>query len=57
LALELYPRFFFWKHGDSNFSAGLMATKKFFHPYGTFFIGDEYEKKLWEDKWLGNATL
>jgi hypothetical protein len=34
-----------------------MATKKFFHPYGTFFIGDEYEKKLWEDKWLGNATL
>jgi hypothetical protein len=34
-----------------------MATKKFFHPYGTFFIRDEYEEKLWEDKWLGNATL
>ena len=29
-----------WKSGDSHFWAGLMATKKFFLPYGSFSIKD-----------------
>jgi hypothetical protein len=27
----------YWKPGDSYFWAGLMTTKKFFFPYGSFF--------------------
>jgi hypothetical protein len=29
-----------WKHGDSHFWAGLMASKKYFFPHGTFSIND-----------------
>jgi hypothetical protein len=46
-----------WKPGDSHFWAGLMETKKFFFPYGSFSIKDGSEIRFWEDKWLGNTTL
>ena len=46
-----------WKPGDSHFWAGLMATKKFFFPLGTFSIKDGSEIRFWEDKWMGNTTL
>ena len=46
-----------WKAGDSHFWAGLMATKKFFFPYGSFSIKDGSEIRFWEDKWLGDTTL
>ena len=46
-----------WKPGDSHFWAGLMATKKYFFPYGSFSIKDGSEIRFWEDKWLDNATL
>ena len=46
-----------WKLGDSHFWAGLMATKKFFFPYGSFSIKDGSEIRFWEDRWLGNTTL
>jgi hypothetical protein len=46
-----------WRPGDSHFWAGLMETKKFFFPYGSFSIKDGSEIRFWEDKWLGNTTL
>jgi hypothetical protein len=46
-----------WKPGDSHFWAGLMETKKFFFPYGSFSIKDGSEIRFWEDIWLGNTTL
>ena len=46
-----------WKPGDSHFWAGLMATKKFFFPHGSFAIRDGSEIRFWEDKWLGHSTL
>ena len=46
-----------WKSGDSHFWAGLMATKKFFFPFGSFSIKSGSEIRFWEDKWLGPTTL
>ena len=46
-----------WKPGDSHFWAGLMATKKFLFPYGSFSIKDGSEIRFWEDRWLGTTTL
>jgi hypothetical protein len=46
-----------WKPGDSHFWAGVMATKKYFFPHGSFSINDGSQIRFWEDKWLGNATL
>jgi hypothetical protein len=46
-----------WKSGDSHFWAGLMATKKYFFPYGSLFIRDELEIRFWEDILLGTTTL
>ena len=46
-----------WKSGDSHFWAGLMATKKFFFPYGSFSIKDGSEIRFWEDTWLGITPL
>ena len=46
-----------WKPGDSHFWAGLMATKKFFFPHGSFSIRDGSEIRFWEDIWLGHSTL
>ena len=46
-----------WKPGDSHFWAGLMATKKFFFPHGSFSIRDGSEIRFWEDIWLGQSTL
>ena len=46
-----------WKPGDSHFWAGLMATKKFFFPHGSFAIKNGSEIRFWEDKWLGRAPL
>jgi hypothetical protein len=34
-----------------------MAIKKFFFPYEFFSIKDGLHIRLWEHKWLGNATL
>ena len=47
----------YWKPGDSHLWAGLMATKKFFFPLGSFSIKDGSKIRFWEDKWLGNSTL
>jgi hypothetical protein len=46
-----------WTPGDSHFWAGLMTTKKYFFPHGSFIIKDGSEIRFWEDKWLGNTTL
>ena len=46
-----------WKPGDSHFWAGLMATKKYFFPHGSFSIRDGSEIRFWEDKWLGQSSL
>jgi hypothetical protein len=46
-----------WKPGDSHFWAGLMASKKFFFPYGTFSINDGSQIRFWEDTWLDNVPL
>ena len=46
-----------WKPGDSHFWAGLMATKKFFFPHGSFAIKNGSETRFWEDQWLGQTTL
>jgi hypothetical protein len=43
----------YWKHGDSHFWAGLMVSKKYFFPYGTFSIKVGSEIRFWKDKWLG----
>ena len=48
---------FFFKPGDSHFWAGVMATKKFFFPYGSFFIKNGSEIRFCEDRWLGTASL
>jgi hypothetical protein len=42
---------------DSHLLAGLMATKKYFFPYGSFIIKDGSKIRIWEDKWLGTTTL
>ena len=34
-----------------------MATNKYFFRYGSFSIKNGSDIRLWEDKWLGNATL
>ena len=47
----------YWKPGDTHFWAGLMATKKYFFPFGSFLIKDGSQIRFWEDKWLGNTTL
>jgi hypothetical protein len=47
----------FWKPGDSHFLAGLMASKKFFFPHGTFSINDGSQIRFWEDTWLDNVPL
>jgi hypothetical protein len=44
-----------WKPGDSHFWAGLMASKKFFFPHGTFSINDGSQIRFWEDIWLDNV--
>jgi hypothetical protein len=46
-----------WKPGDSHFWVGLMASKRHFFPFDSFFIKDGSEIRFWEDKWLGNTTL
>jgi hypothetical protein len=46
-----------WKPGDSHFWAGLMASKKFFFPHGTFSINDGSQIRFWEDNWLDNVPL
>jgi hypothetical protein len=46
-----------WKPGDSHFWAGLMASKKFFFPHGTFSINDGTQIRFWEDIWLDNVPL
>jgi hypothetical protein len=46
-----------WKPGDSHFWAGIMATKKYFFPYGSFSIRNGTEIRFWEDKWLKTTTL
>jgi hypothetical protein len=46
-----------WKPGDSHFWAGLMTTKKFFFPHGSFSIRDGSEIRFWEDIWLGPTPL
>jgi hypothetical protein len=38
------------KPGDSHFWAGIMATKKYFIPYGSFSIKDVSKIRFWEDK-------
>jgi hypothetical protein len=35
--------------GDSHFWAGLMATKKFCFPYGSFSIKDRSKIRFWMD--------
>jgi hypothetical protein len=46
-----------WKPGDSHFWAGLLASKKFFFPHGTFSINDGSQIRFWEDIWLDNIPL
>jgi hypothetical protein len=46
-----------WKPGDSHFWAGIMATKKYFFPFGSFSIRNGSEIRFWEDCWLGTTTL
>jgi hypothetical protein len=46
-----------WKPGDSHFWAGLMATKRYFFPFGSFLINDGTQIRFWEDKWLGDYPL
>jgi hypothetical protein len=46
-----------WKPRDSHFWAGIMATKKYFFPHGSFSIRDGSEIRFWEDIWLGTTTL
>jgi hypothetical protein len=40
----------YWRRGDSHFWEGLMDTKKFFFPYGSFCIRIGSEIHFWEDK-------
>ena len=47
----------YWKPGDSHLWAGLMAAKKHLFRFGSFAIRDGTEVRLWEDIWLGNASL
>jgi hypothetical protein len=47
----------YWKPGDSHFWAGIMATKKYFFPFGSFSIRNGSEIRFWEDRWLGTTTL
>lgn len=47
----------FWKPGDSHFWAGIMATKKHFFPFSSFFIRNGAKIRFWEDRWLGTTTL
>jgi hypothetical protein len=34
-----------------------MATKKYFFPYGSFYVRNGSEIKFYKDKWLRNITL
>lgn len=46
-----------WNPGNSHFWKKLMAAKKHLFRFGSFAIKDGSEIRLWQDKWLGNATL
>jgi hypothetical protein len=39
------------------FWARIMTTKEYFFPYASFTIKDGSKIRLWEDKWIGDATL
>jgi hypothetical protein len=42
---------------ETHFWTGVMATKKYFFPHGSFSIRDGSKIRFWEDKWLGTTTL